>query len=131
MEIFFKITGIILLTSIISVLLQKQQMVFSLLLIICVCCITLISAAKYLSPVYEFVRLLVQESQTQNEYFTILLKIVGISLISQIATLICIDTGNQSLGKVLQIITTFIIVGICIPLIEEVLILIKLILGAA
>ena len=129
MEIFLKVTAGILISSILGLTLLRQDSAISLLLSICVCSMVLIAAGTYLRPIIEFTDRLVQVGQLNVERFHILLKVVGVGLISQIATLICSDAGYQSLGKTLQIIAGAVILCICIPLLDEMLTLIETILG--
>ena len=99
------------------------------LLIICVCSMVVVGALSYLKPVLAFARRLIHTGQLNNELLSVLLKAVGIGLVSQIAGLICSDAGNQSLGKALQMITTAVILCISLPLLEEILSLLETVLG--
>ena len=93
------------------------------------CSLVVIVALSYFRPVVDLLHRLVQIGQLGNDLLSILLKIVGISLISQIACFICMDTSNQTLGKALQIITTAAILCVCVPLLEQILQLIENVLG--
>ena len=129
MEIYFKITAGILITMVLCLLLPKQKTDISVLLCLAVCCMALICAAVYLEPILSLLHRLIELGNLQDELLQILFKVVGIGLISQIASVICIDAGNQSLGKVLQLITTAVVLWLCIPLLEQLLILIENVLG--
>lgn len=129
MDIFLKVTAGILITAILSLVLSRNGTDIGLLLTICVCSMVIFAAFSYLEPVFAFAQRLIQVGQLSNELLNILLKVVGIGLISQIAGLICADAGNQSLGKALQIVTTAIILCISIPLLEEILSLLETVLG--
>ena len=59
----------------------------------------------------------------------ILLKVVGIGLVGEIANLICCDTGNAALGKMLQILSTAVILRLSVPLLEQLLGLLEQIMG--
>lgn len=129
MDIFLKVTAGILITAILSLVLSRNGTDIGLLLTICVCSMVIFAAFSYLEPVFAFAQRLIQIGQLSSELLNILLKVVGIGLISQIAGLICADAGNQSLGKALQIVTTAIILCISIPLLEEILSLLETVLG--
>lgn len=116
-------------TSILSLVLSKQGTDISMLLTIAVCCMVIAAAFSYLSPVLDFARRLVEVGKLNHELLNVLLKVVGIGLVSQIAGYICADAGNQSLGKALQIMTTAVILWIAIPVLEEMLSLIETVLG--
>lgn len=129
MEIFLKVTAGILVSSIFSLVLFRQNSAISLLLSICVCSMVLVAAGTYLRPIIDFMHRLVRVGQLNMERLHILLKVVGVGLISQITTLICTDAGYQSLGKALQVIAGAVILCICIPLLDEMLTLIETVLG--
>lgn len=129
MDIFIKVTVGILITATLGLVLSKQGADISLLLTIAVCCMAVAAAFSYLSPVLDFARRLIEVGRINNELLNVLLKVVGIGLISQIAGFICADAGNQSLGKALQIMTTAVILCISVPVLEEMLSLIEAVLG--
>lgn len=129
MDIFLKVTIAVLITAIISLILSKQCPEISLLLTIAVCCSVVIVMVSYLQPVIEFSRRLVQLGQLSTDMLNVLLKVTGIGIISQIAGLICSDAGNQSLSKILQILTIVVILCVSVPLLEEVITLIENVMG--
>ena len=129
MDIFLKVTIAVLITEIISLILLKQCPEISLLLTIVVCCSVVIVMVSYLQPVIEFSRRLVQLGQLSTDMLNVLLKVTGIGIISQIAGLICSDAGNQSLSKILQILTIVVILCVSVPLLEEVITLIENVMG--
>ena len=128
MDIFLEVTAAILLSAILSLVLSKQGADISLLLTIAVSCMILIAALTYIKPILDFSRKLVTIGGIRTELLEILLKVVGIGMISQIAGLICADSGNQSLGKALQIMTIAVILCLSIPVLEEMLSLIETVL---
>ena len=64
-----------------------------------------------------------------HELLEVLLKVVGISLVAELASMICTDAGNAALGKVLQMLSTAVILCMSIPLLDKLLELISSILG--
>lgn len=58
----------------------------------------------------------------------ILLKAVGIGLVSEIAGLVCTDAGNGSLGKTLQMLGSAVILYLSLPIFTAMLELIREIL---
>lgn len=129
MDIYLKVTAGILMTAILSIVLSKQGADISLLLTICVCSMVILATSVYFKPILEFANRLIEVGQLNDALLEVLLKVVGIGLISQIAGFICVDAGNQSLGKALQILTTAVILCISVPLLEEMLSLIESVLG--
>ena len=129
MDIYLKVIAGVLITAIISLVLSKQCQEIALLLTICVCCLVVIVLASYLQPILDFAQRLAQLGQLNEDFLSIILKIVGVGLISQIAGLICADAGNQTLSKILQIMTSVVILSISTPLLEEIISLVELVLG--
>lgn len=130
MDIFLKVTAGILVATIVTLAISKQSADISLLVTILVCCMAVIAAVNYIKPVINFMERLVSIGQIEGEVFSILLKTTGIGFISQITSMICVDAGNQTLGKTLQFVATAVILYLCIPLLEKVLILIETVLGS-
>ena len=60
-----------------------------------------------------------------------MLKAVGIGVISEIAVLICQDSGNAALGKGLQLLATIVVLWLALPLMQGLLELVQKILGDA
>ena len=121
MEVYLKISAAILITAVATLVLGKHASDFSLVLTLAVCCMALIPAASFLKPVIAFMERLVNVGKIADETFTILLKVAGIGFLSQIACMVCSDSGNQSLTKTLEFVTTVVILSLCIPLFEEIL----------
>ena len=130
MEIFIKASAAILIAAIFSVILAKNGKDISILLSLSVCCMVLLLAGTYLRPVLDFVMNLTNLGELKPELINALLKITGIGMISQIVTLVCMDAGNQTLAKALQIMTSALILCLSIPLLEEMLSLIESVLGS-
>lgn len=130
MEVFLKASAVVLLSIVIGLILAKQNKDISLLLTMTVCCIVVIAALSYLHPVIDFFRKLMQIGQLDSELFAILLKAVGIGLLSEITVLICADSGNAALGKVIQILATAVILWISLPLLDNLMELVQKILEA-
>lgn len=129
MDIYLKVTAGILVTAILSVILSKQGKDMALLLSLCVCSMVALAAATYLQPVLTLARKLTQIGQLNYQWLDILLKVAGIGILSQVAVFVCNDAGNQSLAKSLQIITTAVLLSISVPLLEEILSLLEVMLG--
>ena len=120
----------VMLTIILGITLSKQGKDISLVLTMVVCCMVLLAAIAYLQPVMEFVQRLEAISNLDSGYSRILLKALGIGLTTEIAIMICNDSGNSALGKSLQIAATVLVIWISLPLMESLLDLIVRIMGA-
>ena len=125
MDVFWKITAGILLATILTLVVSKQAADISLLVTVFTCCMAMCAAMQYLKPIIDFTQRLVRLGDLDHELLTILLKVTGIGLTSQVIALICTDAGSHSLAKALQIVTTIVILCLCIPLLEQMLSLIE------
>lgn len=121
MDDLFKCVACILVASILSVILSSNRKEFSVLLAILVCSLIGITAVTYLSQILSFLKRIELTSNLNGSMITILFKTVGISIVSEIAIMICNDSGNTAFGKVLNVLTTAITLWICMPLFTELL----------
>ena len=129
MDVFLKATGAVLITVILYLTVSKQNKDISTLIAITGCCAIMLAALTYLSQVIEFIKKLKSMIGFDNELINILLKSVGIGIITEITTLICSDSGNASLGKTLQILASAVILCISLPIFNQLLELLQQILG--
>ena len=130
MNDFIKAVAISLIAVILSLILTKQNKDISVLLVMAVCALTLIAAMGYFHPIIDFLRNLKTIGQLDAQLFGILLKAVGIGVLSEVAGLICTDTGNGALGKSIQILASGVILWIALPLLNNLLQLIENVLEA-
>ena len=129
MNIFLKAIAGVFISLILWLCLEKSEKNISLLLTLAACVLLLASAVSLLNPVITFVDKLRQVGEINKEYIKIILKVVGVGLVSEISALICKDAGNESLGKALQIMSAVIVLLLSIPIFEKLLELLNDILG--
>jgi stage III sporulation protein AD len=129
MDIFFQATAAVLLTVILYLTLNGQNKELALLLTLAVCCLVIIVAGRFIQPVVVFLEELQKAGQLDNSYLSVLLKVVGIAFLTEVASLVCTDAGNGTLGKTLQMLGTCVILWLSIPLLDALLALIQDILG--
>lgn len=129
MELFVKSCGGVLLSVILILSLDHRSKDLSMVLGVAVCCMVCVAALGYLKTVIEFIRQLEQLGGLDHSVIRILLKVTGIGLISEIAALICADSGCSSLGKTIKILAAAVILWLSLPLYATVLDLLQRILG--
>lgn len=130
MDIFLKAVAGVLIAVVVSLILSKQGKDFSVLLVIGVCCMVAAVGLGYLEAIIDFIRLLQQKGNLNGDLIAVLMKAVGIGIISEITCMICTDSGNAALAKVIQFLTSSIILWLCIPLFTQLIELIESVLGA-
>ena len=99
------------------------------ILAIAVCCISAIAALRYLQQVLAFLQTLEALGELDNTMVKTLLKVTGIGILTEIINLVCKDSGNESMGKVLQLLGTSVILYLSLPLFHALIELIQQILG--
>ena len=125
MDGYIKAVAVALIAAVIGLVLAKQNKDTALLLTIMACGLILIATMGYLRTITDFLATLEALIGLEGDHFRILLKIVGIGLLSEVASMICSDAGNGSLGKSLQILATVLILCLSIPLLQQLLELIR------
>lgn len=129
MELFFKAVAAAMVTAVLALALTKQGKDFTLLLSMAGCILIGLLLFQFLEPVLEFLRQLQSMGDLNGDTLSILLKIVGVGLVSEIAAMICTDAGNGSLGKILQIFSAGVILWLSIPIFQMLIDLLNRILG--
>ena len=130
MEIIFKSSACAMIAVILGLAINRQGKDYAILLSLAVCAMIAMLALRYLEPVLDLFDTLREIGGLNNELVQILLKVLGVSLISQISCMICNDAGNSALAKSLQILTAAVILWLSLPLYNGLLELIKEVLEA-
>lgn len=130
MDIFLKATAGVLLCTVICLSMAKQGKDFSLILSIIVCVMVVIAALSFIDPIISFFSKLQSLAGWQDDMLKILLKAVGIGILSEITALICNDAGNAAMGKTLQTLATCAVLWLSLPLITQLVEILENILGA-
>ncbi len=130
MNIFLKAAAAVLTTLFLWLSLNKSSKDFSTLLTLAICAMVVTVSASFLDPVINFLRRLQSISSLNHELFSVILKSVGICIITEICTLVCKDAGNETMGKALQIISSAVILWLSVPVFEKLLSLLDNMLGS-
>lgn len=128
MTLFWKTIGGILIAAVLCIVLEKQGKDFSLVLTVVVCAMVVVSAAAYVQPIIDFLHKVEHIGRLQSDLVAVVFKAAGIGLGAEITSMICSDAGNQSLGKITQILGTTVIIYLSIPVFTDFLELIQQIL---
>ena len=125
MDTFLRLVGGVLIAVVLGVTLSRQSQDITLVLSISVCCMVVMVAAVFLTPVMDLIRRLQQLAQLEEGTLNTVLTAVGIGLVGEIAALVCGDAGNAALSKAVQIATASAVLWLSVPLMEELLVLIR------
>ncbi len=121
MDLFIKTTAGVFFALVFIVILSKPAKDMATIFTIGVCCMAGIIAFSYFQPVITFLNTLQDKTGVDPAFLAILLKAVGVALLGETASLICTDAGNSSLGKIIQVLSSAVILWLSLPLLEKLL----------
>ena len=129
MDILLKASAGVLIALVLSQLLNKSDKNISVLLVIVVCCMVIGAAAQYIQHLITFLHKLELLGNLNSEAVKIMFKAVGIGLLAEVVSSICTDAGNAVLGRAVQLLSSVVILWICIPVFTDLITLAESILG--
>lgn len=115
--------------AVILILTQEKKKELAILLSLGATCMAAFAALQYLEPVLDFLETLQTLGNLDSDLIRPLLKITGISILSEISSLICQDSGNASLGKGIQLLGTAAILWLSLPMLMALVEMLENILG--
>lgn len=130
METFMKTVAGVLVALVLYLILNKQEKNFSILITLAACCFVVGAVLSFLEPIITFVDRLELLGKLNSNLLQIMLKSVGVGLLTEIVSLICADAGNTSMGKTLQILASVVILWLSIPLFSNLIDIIEDVLVA-
>ena len=122
MELYWKCAAGALVGVVLMLTLGRKDL--GLALSLTVCAMVSLGAMAYLEPVVDLIRRLEELGSLNSELLTILFKAVGLGLITELAAMVCTDSGNASLARALQLLGTAAVLWLSLPLFEALLALI-------
>lgn len=120
MEIL-QIVGIALIGTFIALVLKQHQPTFAMLVSIFVGIVIFMFVADKISEIVQTISGIAQVSNVNMKYFTIILKVIGISYIAEIATQITKEAGQSSIATKIEMAGKVIIIGMSIPIITAII----------
>ena len=125
MSVFWKSVAGVLIALILWLCLEKHNKDISLLLTLAVCAMIIITALSFLHPIVSFLQKIQKIGNIDSDLYTVLIKAVGIGVLSELSALVCKDAGNDALGKTLQLLASSVILWMAIPLFNTLISLIE------
>lgn len=126
---YWKAVAGVMIGVVLTITLKKQEQDIGVLLAMTICCLVIFAAVTYLKPVLVFLQELGDMADIQEDTLGILMKAVGIALITQIGCAICKDAGNGSQEAALQLLGSAVILSFSVPVYRSFLSLLQEILG--
>lgn len=129
MDIFLKASGGILLSVILILVVSSHSKEIALILTVLVCVMAACLTLEYIKPVLDFLSQLEKLGDLDSDMVKILLKATGVGLLAELASLVCSDSGNSSLGKVIKLLGNGAILWLSLPLFGMLVQLLQEIMG--
>ena len=121
MDGMLKAAAAALIAAMLGIVLQRQGKEYAFVLVLAITVMGACLTLSYIKPVISFLERLRVIGNMDSEILKILLKAVGIGLIGEISATICTDSGNSSLGKMLQLLSAAVILYLSLPVLEQVM----------
>lgn len=119
----------VMLALILGITLSKQGKDMTVVLTVAVCCMVVTVAISFLDPVVDFFSLLRSVGDLDRDIMGIILKCTGISLIAEIAGLICSDSGFGAMGKAIKILAVAAVLWLSLPLMTSLVEMLQSVMG--
>ena len=119
----------VMLALILGITLSKQGKDMTVVLTVAVCCMVVTVAISFLDPVVDFFSLLRSVGDLDSDIMGIILKCTGISLVAEIAGLICSDSGFGAMGKAIKILAVAAVLWLSLPLMTSLVEMLQSVMG--
>ena len=107
--------------AILGIILQRQGKEYAFVLVLAVSAMGACLTLSYIKPVISFLNELRAIGNLDSDVLKILFKAVGIGMVAEISSTVCADSGNSSLGKMLQFLSSAVILWLSLPILEKVM----------
>ena len=122
MELYLKCIAGALVGVVLLLTLGRRDLGLALSLTVCV--MVALGAMAYLKPVVELLHTLEELGSLDSGLLTILFKAVGMGLMTDLAAMVCTDSGSASMARAIQLLGTAAVLWLSLPLFEALLSLI-------
>ena len=120
MEILIKAAAIAVTGAVLVLTIKKNSPDIALLLTVAVGCIVIYIAADLLVEIIDFICELSDMAEVSSAAFSIVLKTIGIAIITKIASDVCSDAGQSSVSSAVEITGAAAALYVSIPLMKTV-----------
>ena len=121
MEVYLRAAALVLIAVILGLVLDSKQKVYGVLLSLGACAAVCVTAVRFLEPVVAMLDALQELAGISDRMLSIVLKATGVGLVSEVAGLICTDSGNASMGKAVTLLSNGVILWLSLPLFQQLL----------
>ncbi len=83
-------------------------------------CVFFLLWVRYLAPFFSYLNTLISQTELQ-EPFSLLLKALGIALVTSVSASICRDLGEEGVAAKLEVCAKGVILSLSLPLLKQIL----------
>lgn len=130
MEEFLKISGICLTAALLSAVLDRRDHAYAMALGALACALALMACVRAVRPAVRFLEELNALSGLEPSFFSVLVKTVGIGIVTQICCAVCADCGQNAMAKASELCGLCACVALSLPLMRAALDVIRQMMGA-
>lgn len=120
MEIF-KVVAIGLVGTILAIILKQYKSEYSIYISIITGIIIIMYMITDISNIVKLINGLINKSSINTAFISLLLKITGIAILVEFASSICMDSGESSIAKKIDIAGKVVVISMSIPIISTLL----------
>lgn len=120
MEIF-KVVAIGLVGTILAIILKQYKSEYSIYISIITGIIIIMYMITDISNIVKLINSLINKSSINTAFISLLLKITGIAILVEFASSICMDSGESSIAKKIDIAGKVVVISMSIPIISTLL----------
>ncbi len=113
-----QIVGIAIVCALLCAVLKQYRPEYASVVQIAACVLILLLIASSLSELVGAIRELIEGSGIHTGYLTLLLKALGIAILTQLAADACRDSGETALSHKVELAGTVTILLLCLPLVK-------------
>ncbi len=115
----FKIIGIGLIGGILSIIVRQYRKEYALLTGLVTTALILLFTLDTLSSVIEHISLITEESGVDVCYFMAVIKVTGVAYVTQFASEILRDSGENAIASKVELAGKIFILGLTLPIVME------------
>jgi len=113
--------GIALCVMLCALLLREHNRTVAVLLTAGGACLLLFIAAKEIAGIADRVAALTEEAPSAKEYIRLMLKVLAITLLTQLMSNLCRDSGETALAGVTELCAKAAVIALVLPVFESVI----------
>lgn len=125
METSFRLSALVLVTALLTLVLKKHSPELSLTLSLCACALGVGLLASYVEPVLSLAASLAARAELEDRLVAPVWKCLGLGLLTELSAAVCVDAGQSALAKITELGGGLLCLVVSLPLVQAVLALIE------